>query len=196
MKNINWQKVGLILGIGFGIVFLTAFLTSQILFPLLFGRPKNIEVPDLVGKNLSAARRSLVEIGLHAVVRDSVWSETDKIDTILEQDPRPGEKLKPESTVYVRISQGSKVVGVPSILGSNYHEAYFSLHNAGLKAVVADSLYSDSYSINTVVRCSPAVGSKVEKGSKVRLFLSRGPEPAKETAEADTTASTNPDDVY
>ncbi len=188
MKNINWQKVWLIVGIGFGIVFLSAFVTSQILFPLFFGRPKNIDVPDLVGKNLSFARRQLVELGLHVVVRDSVWSEKDKMDTILEQDPKPGEKIKPESRVYVRVSRGSKEIAVPNVVGLNYHEAFFSLHGLDLKATVADSLYSDRYSINTVIRCNPGVGTKVEKGSKVRLFLSRGPEPAKPEP-ADSTST-------
>ncbi len=196
MKNINWQKVGLILGIGAGIVFVSAFVTSQLIFPLIFGRPKNIEVPSLVGKNLSAARRELSDLGLHAVVRDSVWSETDKIDIILEQDPEPGELLKPESTVYFRVSLGSKIVNLPSLAGLNYHEAYFTLHGMGLKSAVVDSLYSDSYSVNTVVRSSPAGGAKIEKGSRVRLWLSRGPEPVKEPVAPDSTHTGDTDYLY
>ncbi len=166
------------MGIGFGIVFLSAFITSQIIFPALFGRPKSIEVPNLVGMSFSKARRTLTDMGLHAVVKDSIWSETEKIETILEQDPAPGKMLKPESTVALRISSGSRQVGVPSVIGLNFHEAYFTLHSAGLKAVVADSLYSESYKVNTVIKCSPGVGSKTQKGSKVKLYISRGAENA------------------
>lgn len=194
IKRINWQKVWLTLGIGAGIIFLSAFVTSQLIFPLLFGRPKNIEVPDLVGKNLAWARRELVDLGLHVVVKDSIWSENDRVDTILDQDPKPGGKARPESSVYLLISRGSKIAAVPSIIGVSYHEAYFTLRSVDLKATVVDSLYSDSYSVNTVIRCSPVVGSKVEKNSKIRLWLSRGPEPAREEAPPDTTVQTATED--
>ncbi|MBW6514382.1 MAG: PASTA domain-containing protein [Candidatus Syntrophosphaera sp.] len=180
MKKTNWQKFWLALGIGFGIIFLSAFITSQVIFPLLFGKPKNVEVPNLVGMSFSRARRNLTELGLHAVIKDSIWSETEMIETILEQDPQPGERLKPEGTVYLRVSSGSKQVGVPSVIGLSFHEAYYTLHNVGLKGVVADSLYSDAYAVNNVIRCVPEVGSKIERGSNVRLYLSRGPEPVPE----------------
>lgn len=180
MKRTKWSKFWLSLGIGFGIIFLSAFITSQLIFPLLFGKPKSVEVPDLVGLNFSRARRNLTELGLHAVIKDSIWSETESIETILEQDPQPGELLKPEGTVYLRVSSGSKQVGVPSVIGLSYHEAYYTLHGAGLKGVVVDSLYSDAYPVNNVIRSVPGVGTKIERGSNVRLYLSRGPEPVPE----------------
>lgn len=180
MSKTTWKKAWLTIGIGFGIILLSAFVTSQIVFPLLFGRPKNVEVPNLVGKTFSKARRELTDLGLHAVIKDSVWSETETIETILEQDPLPGELLKPEGSVYLRISSGSRKVGVPYVTGLSYQEAYYALHNLGLRAVVVDSLYSDSYAPNYVLRSSPDAGSKINRGSNVRLYLSRGPEPVPE----------------
>jgi serine/threonine-protein kinase len=177
MASAKTKKIWLIIGIGFGIVFISAFVTSQIIFPIIFRSPKNVEVPDVVGMSLAKARQQLSGLGLHAVVRDSIWSDTDKVDIILEQDPAPGKKISKESSIYFRISRGTKEVGVPSVIGLSYHEAYYTLRSAGLQDMVADSLYSDSYRVNTVIRCSPTVGSKVDKGSSVRIYLSRGPEP-------------------
>lgn len=179
------KKIGLGCGIGFGIMLLTAFISSQLIFPVLFGRPKNIEAPDLVDMNYSAARKKLTELGLHAVVKDSIWSESAKIETIMEQDPEPGKMLKPESTIYVRLSKGSKMVGVPSILGLGYHEAFQSLRNSGLRGAVSDSVYSEIYSANTVVSAQPSVGNKITMGSTVRMKLSRGPEPVSDEPEPD-----------
>ncbi|MGC9361411.1 MAG: PASTA domain-containing protein [Candidatus Syntrophosphaera sp.] len=194
MSKTTWKKAWLTIGIGFGIILLSAFVTSQIVFPLLFGRPKNVEVPNLVGKTFSKARRELTDLGLHAVIKDSVWSETETIETILEQDPLPGELLKPEGSVYLRISSGSRKVGVPYVIGLSYQEAYYALHNLGLKAVVVDSLYSDSYAPNYVLKSSPDAGLKINRGSNVRLYLSRGPEPVpEEELLPDTTHSVEPD---
>jgi eukaryotic-like serine/threonine-protein kinase len=200
MSKTSWKKAWLIIGIGFGIIILTAFITGQIVFPLLFGRPKNVEVPNLVGMTFSKARKQLTDLGLHAVIQDSVWSETETVETILEQDPLPGDLLKPEGSVYLRISGGSRKVGVPSLIGLSYLEAYYTLRNLGLKGVVIDSLYSDSYAPNYVVKSSPEVGSKINRGSNVRLYLSRGPEPVPEEellpeveVQPDTTSTLEPD---
>lgn len=180
MASEKATKVWLTIGIGAGIIFLTAFLTSQVIFPFIFRAPKEIEVPNLIGQRFDNARRSLEDLGIHAVVKDSIWSETEKVGTILEQDPAPGELLRSEGTIYVRVSRGSQQVGIPSVVGQSYHEAYYTLLNVGLKGVVSDSLYSSSYTVNTVIRTRPETGSKVEKGSTVQLSISRGPEPVTE----------------
>ncbi|HOC95635.1 MAG TPA: PASTA domain-containing protein [Candidatus Cloacimonadota bacterium] len=177
MKKKKSKKALYIIGIGLGIIFLSAFVTSQIIFPVLFGRAKNIEVPNLVGSTISVARNDLKQLGLHVIVRDSVWSEDKKIDTILEQFPEPGKKLKPEGVVQVVVSIGSRMRPVPSLIGATYTEAYMSLRNSGFKAIVADSVYSESYPVNTVVRSSPSANKMLEQGKSVRLYLSRGPEP-------------------
>ena len=177
MKKKKSKKALYIIGIGLGIIFLSAFVTSQIIFPILFGRAKNIEVPNLVGSTISVARNDLKQLGLHVIVRDSVWSEDKKIDTILEQFPEPGKKLKPEGVVQVVVSIGSRMRPVPSLVGATYTEAYMSLRNSGFKAIVADSVYSENYPVNTVVRSSPSANKMLEKGQSVRLYLSRGPEP-------------------
>ncbi len=186
MASDKTKKIWLTIGIGAGIIFLTAFLTSQIILPIVFRAPKEIELPNLVGNSFAAARLALSELGLHVVVQDSIWSESERVNTVMEQNPAPGEFIRPEGTVYIRVSRGSRQVGVPSLVGLSYHEAYYTLHSAGLKGVVADSLYSDSYAANAVIRISPGVGSKIEKGSTVRMYLSRGPEPVS-IDQADTT---------
>lgn len=192
MASEKSKKFWLTAGIGAGIIFLSAFITSQIIFPIIFRAPQQIEVPDLVGKSSAAVRQTLSELGLHAVVKDSIWSETERVDTVLEQNPMGGELITPEGTVYLRVSRGSRKVGVPSVVGLSYQEAYYTLVSAGLKGQVADSLYSDSYAPNTVIRCTPGVGSKIEQGSVVRMYMSRGPEPVvAEEAIADTTLLDN-----
>ena len=127
MPSEKTTKIWLSIGIGAGIIFLTAFLTSQVIFPIIFRSPKELEVPNLIGKSFADARRSLENMGIHAVVKDSIWSETERVGTILEQEPAPGGMLRSEGTIYVRVSRGSQQVGVPSVNRQSYQEAYYKL---------------------------------------------------------------------
>lgn len=171
------QKAGYLIGIGIGIVIVVAFVTGQILMPLMFGRPPKVEVPQVVGKNVSEAKRIMRGQTLHVVVTDSVWSETEKIETVLEQSPQAGELIKQEGTVYVVISKGSQVVSIPSVAGRPYMEAFVALRDNGLRAIVADSLFNESYPRNSVIRTSPPTGAKVERTAIIKMYISRGPEP-------------------
>ncbi|HOH46215.1 MAG TPA: PASTA domain-containing protein [Candidatus Cloacimonadota bacterium] len=177
MNSDKNKRIIYTLGIGLGIIIVVAFISSQIVYPLLLGRPGKVEVPNVTGMNLAQAKRVLHEKRLHVVVRDSVWSEEAKVEMVLEQQPAPGEQLKHDHAVNLVISRGTRQVSVPNVVGQLYQQAYVQLRNKSLKAVIADSLYSDSYPVNAVLRTSPSSGSKVLKESSVRLFLSRGPEP-------------------
>ena len=67
--QVKRRKIWMTIGIGLGIIFITAFLTSQIIFPLIFRTPKNVEVPNVVGLSLPMAKLRLTQLGLHIVVR-------------------------------------------------------------------------------------------------------------------------------
>lgn len=164
-------------GIGLGIIFVTAFIISQILLPLAFGRPKKVETPNLVGMGLIEAKNTLIKKKLHVVVKDSLYSEAVKMDQVLDQSPAPGTKIRQEGTVFLVISKGSKMVTVPDLRGSSFQQAMVMLRNYDLRSSIVDSVYSYDYDQNTVLRSSPSAGSKLEKRSMVRLTLSRGPEP-------------------
>ncbi len=177
VNNELMKKVGYIGGIGLGIIIITAFIFSQIIFPLVLGRTPKVETPDVVGMGLLQAKKILQAEKLHVVVKDSLFSETESIETILEQHPEPGEKIRQDGTVYLIISKGSSTVSVPSLVGRPFQEVIISLRNLGLHAMVVDSTYSDAYSVNSVIRSIPSSGSKVNKSSTVKLILSKGSYP-------------------
>jgi len=175
-KEINWKHVGYIAGIGFGIIIVVAFLSSQIIYPIILGSSATVVVPNVVGLSLAKAKNLLHEDRLHVVVKDSVWSDEIPVQFVLEQSPEDGKKLKQDQAVYLVVSRGSKIVKVPEIIGLPYQEAYIRLRNSNLKTTIIDSLYSERYPPNSVVRCIPAPGNKIEKLKQVKVFLSRGSE--------------------
>ena len=177
MAKEHWTKAGYLLGIGFGIILVVAFISSQVIYPILLGRAKDITIPNLVGLNLAQAKRLANENKIHIVVKDSVWSESIAVEGIIEQHPIEGELVKPDGTVYIVISKGSKVVVIPDVLGYDYQKAYLSLRLAGLRSTVVDSVYSDSYPRNTIAKMSPMSGNRTEKNYRIKLVLSKGSAP-------------------
>ncbi|MCB5253499.1 MAG: PASTA domain-containing protein [Candidatus Cloacimonadaceae bacterium] len=185
MSKTSLKKWGYMLGIGLGIIFVTAFIFSQVILPLALGRAKKVDTPNLVGMSLAQAKRTLTEDKLHAVIKDSLYSEVFKIDQVMEQSPIAGTTLKEEGTVFLVISKGSKMVKVPDVRGSRFQQAMVMLRNYDLRSSIVDSLYSNEYDQNAVLRSSPAAGAKVEKKSMIRLTLSRGPEPRADSLDYD-----------
>ncbi|PKN78599.1 MAG: hypothetical protein CVU48_07900 [Candidatus Cloacimonetes bacterium HGW-Cloacimonetes-1] len=178
MAKEHWTKAGYLLGIGLGIILVVAFVSSQVIYPILLGRAKDVAVPNLVGMNLAQAKRLANQSKVHIVIKDSIWSESVAVEGIIEQRPVEGELVKPDGTVYIVISKGSKVVVIPDVLGFDYQRAYLGLRLAGLRSTVIDSIYSDSYPRNTVAKMSPMSGNKIEKDYRIKLVLSKGSAPA------------------
>jgi beta-lactam-binding protein with PASTA domain len=56
-----------------------------------------------------------------------------------------------------------------------------TLRNFELRSSIVDSLFSDTEPRNTVIRSIPMGGSKVEKKTTVKLYLSKGQESQPDT---------------
>lgn len=174
MKNSKTKIYGYYFGIGIGIIFVVAFLTSQIIMPVFFGRAKTIEVPDVSKFTSTKAVSVLVNKKLHGVVKDSTFSEDIPKGSVISQKPEPGTMMKPDGTVYMIISRGSKIVKVPNLVGMDVQAAWVRLKSMSLRFTIADSIYSATYPRNSVVQISPGVGENVERNSKIKLYISKG----------------------
>jgi serine/threonine-protein kinase len=177
MQSMNAKQWGYMIGIGLGIIFVTAFVSSQLILPLVFGGPNKVQTPEVVGLSLAQAKRLLQEEKLHVVVKDSLYSESSKLDQVLDQSPAPGTKIKEDGTVFLVVSKGSKMVTVPSVLGTSFQDAMLTLRNSDLRSAIVDSVFSYSIPRNMVLRSNPSPNSKVEKRTLVKLTLSKGEEP-------------------
>lgn len=170
----NVKRWAYMAGIGIGIIIVTAFVFSQLIFPVILGRTPKVDTPNIVGMTLRQAKSTMEKSKLHLVVKDSLYNETAAVETVLEQTPAPGETLRQDGTVYVVISKGSSTVTIPTLVGKSYQEAIVTLRNKDLRYAVADSAFSDSYPANTVIQSIPHAGNKVDKKTLVKLILSRG----------------------
>ena len=131
------------------------------------------EVPRVVGKQLLQARQILERDGFE-VEESRVRSEAP-FDQVVDQDPNPRVQADEGSTVTLEVSGGPGTVRVPTVRGLPQAVAIETLAKRDLKATV-DSRPSESIEKGIATRTVPAAGEVVDRGERVQLFVSSGPE--------------------
>jgi beta-lactam-binding protein with PASTA domain/tRNA A-37 threonylcarbamoyl transferase component Bud32 len=131
------------------------------------------EVPRVVGKQLIEARQQLERAGFE-VKTERVKSPAD-LDDVVDQDPNAGDQADEGSTVTLVVSNGPGDALVPSVEGQTRAQAIRTLEQAKFDVTVSDEP-SDTVSDGTAIRTFPRQGTSVERGSRVTLKVSSGPE--------------------
>ena len=141
-----------------------------------FSRPEKSEVPKVTALQLPDARERLDRVGFEKVdvERERSFAEVDRV---LRQNPDPGEQAAKDDTITLIVSSGPGQVVVPSVRNTRTELAIRELEKAELK-VTADPQASDTVKKGFAIGTSPEEGARVERGSRVRLFVSSGPEQA------------------
>jgi len=127
-------------------------------------------VPDLVGMSLDDARAK-VDGDFDIEVAKSVSAERP-VDTILDQNPSTG-KAEKGSKISVEVV-GTRVSGVPDVVGSERQVAEQKLRDAGFEVKVdeQESSFDDQ---GLVVSQDPSSGERAEVGSEVTITVGTGP---------------------
>jgi eukaryotic-like serine/threonine-protein kinase len=160
-----WFAIGLLA------LALVGFLTYLAVSALTAAETR--EVPRVVGRQLVQARAVLERAGFQ-VEETRVRSEQD-FDQVLDQDPNAGEEAEEGSTVVLEVSGGPGTVLVPTVRNLPQGQAIDELEERGLRANV-DRLSSESVRAGLALRTVPGAGTEVERGERIQLFISSGPE--------------------
>jgi serine/threonine-protein kinase len=157
-----------------------------VLLALAFTRDTTAEIPKVTGRTLERAETILENEGFKLGETREVESEAEP-ETVLEQDPIPGEIeedcslvsffcSKPEVVLTVSTGPGSEAV--PSTAGQPLAKATSALEKAGFEAQV-DRVNSDKVAEGLVIHSDPSAGTSLTRGSTVVLTVSSGPQLAK-----------------
>jgi beta-lactam-binding protein with PASTA domain len=150
----------------------TGLAKGGIVTILVSSGKKTVDVPDVVGKQLTDAVAALTRAGLNA---KSVGVPSEKPSgTVTAQDPRSGTSLVEGATVRINYSTGPKQIAVPPVVGLDYSTALQQLQAAGF-AVARTDVESDKPA-GIVVAQVPSGSSTATKGSTVNLSVSNGPQ--------------------
>jgi beta-lactam-binding protein with PASTA domain len=139
------------------------------------GDTTTVVVPKVESYGIRQARNMLMQADLVVgeVSPDSIPSVYK--DIITKQDPSPGQRVSPGTTVHLLFGTGlgTTNVLVPDVSGMNPEKARRTLLDVRLRSVVMDES-SGSDSLRVISQAPPA-GTSVREGYEVRLFL-RQPE--------------------
>ena len=154
-----------VLLIGFGI-------GSIIAFGNFFGKQEEVQVPEVVGKQLALARQILEDGKLRVNVAET-YDSTVPPGQVVSQEPEPGKTVKSERLITIYVSKGGEDLDMPDLAGLTKSAATERIQKAGL---VLGSIY-EKYSNDepgTVVSHDPAAGTKISRGQTIDLTISRG----------------------
>ncbi len=160
---------------GLGIFALVAGLLglgSWLAWALLVPSPAaTVEVPSLAGLTVAKAQQRLQDAGLTLGREDFETSDRPK-DTIIDQDPRSGDRIEEGSPVNVVVSAGKEQVQVPDLIDfRSVEDARAALNDVGLVLGRVTEQDSDQPE-ETVLRQEPEPYANVDAGSAVAIWIS------------------------
>jgi beta-lactam-binding protein with PASTA domain/predicted Ser/Thr protein kinase len=142
-----------------------------------------VEVPDVRGRTLDAAREALVAAGFRVETRDAN-SDRDPPNTVIDQSPAANTRQAKGSVITLTVSQGVEEIPVPNVRGRSASDAANVLGQAGFRTTTR-SESSNEFEQGLVIRTEPATGTPLERNSTVTMVISSGPAPT--TTQAPTT---------
>ena len=146
---------------------------------IVVGEASNtVKVPYVVGSSQDQATATLTVMNL--VVDPQPLQSTSPGGTVVDQKPQAGTEVPPGSTVTIYVSNApvSTKVKVPAVagldLGYSQGEAIAKLALYQLKAEVVDYETND-FAPGLVLQQDPVAGTEVDKGTTVKIWVSKVP---------------------
>ena len=136
---------------------------------------ERIVIPSLVGVTPDVAIQKLAEIGLKIGETNEIFSAAAEKGFVVGTEPKISTEVKRNSIVNIFVSKGIEQVSLVSYTGKGGEEALSELTNAGFDVVPAYK-FSESVLVGLVISQEPGASESINKGAKVTLNISKGPE--------------------
>ena len=132
--------------------------------------------PTVTGMTAEKAQQALNGHGLRSHQEDT-FSDTVAAGTVAQTVPGPGEDVRKDGVVVLKVSRGPAVVTVPPLKGKQEAAARQAITDAHLTVGDVAQVYDDNVPRGQVLDSDPAEGGKTANGTAVKLRVSRGPAP-------------------
>lgn len=163
--------------------FLTALLVvtimiflffEKIAMPIYIRKGNSIRLINVRGKILDRGINELKISGFNGVVFDTVYTSNIESQTIIDQYPPSGQKVKKGRTIRLKIARPEKMIDVPSLVGQSKRSAEIKIQQLGLKIDTIYVEYNPDYPKGTVAWQFPKSGDQIRKGFGLQITLSEG----------------------
>ena len=138
-------------------------------------RPKEVSIPNLVGKTVDEAKQILTENKLNYVEDSSEYNTTYPAGQIISQTPNfvDGRKIKQNTDVKVVVSLGTETTTVPKLKGLTKDEAEDAAKSAKIKLEFVDEI-SKTVEAGVIIKQEKEEGETVNAGDTVKVYVSIG----------------------
>ena len=135
-----------------------------------------VVVPDLQGSEIINATRILNTLSLKMEVIESEYSELSE-GLIISQIPSKGREIYKNRTVQVVTSRGQKIITMPLLRGTSFHDINDILRTHELKLGSVVQHYSTEIPAGFIINSTPSPGEDIMAGKEVNIILSIGRDP-------------------
>ena len=138
-------------------------------------RPKEVAIPNLVGKTVDEAKQILTENKLNYVEDSSEYNTTYPAGQIISQTPNfvDGRKIKQNTDVKVVVSLGTETTTVPKLKGLTKDEAEDAAKSSKIKLEFVDEI-SKTVEAGVIIKQEKEEGETVNAGDTVKVYVSIG----------------------
>ena len=138
-------------------------------------RPKEVAIPNLVGKTVDEAKQILTENKLNYVEDSSEYNTTYPAGQIISQTPNfvDGRKIKQNTDVKVVVSLGTETTTVPKLKGLTKDEAEDAAKSSKIKLEFVDEI-SKTVEAGVIIKQEKDEGETVNAGDTVKVYVSIG----------------------
>jgi eukaryotic-like serine/threonine-protein kinase len=167
-ERLEWvSRMALLVFILAAAAFLSAITAMRI---AIHGREVNM--PNLVGKNVAEANGLLRSRGLVLRVADHIYSELP-INVVVRQSPPPGMLMKVSQQGHVVLSLGQRQLQIPLLEGNSLRASRIELLRAGLQVGEVSGISTPEEPADTVILQTPRPGGGAAT-PRVDVLVSQG----------------------
>ncbi len=164
--------------LGIVVVTIVLALASLLFINIYTHHGREVSVPNICGMDQSVAQRKLEALGLRMEVTDTGYVYNAAPFSVLEQNLKPGEKVKPGRIILITINaDGPRQIALPDIADNcSRREAEDKLRVLGFKLAATEYVQGDPdwvYGIKVNGK-NVMAGTRVSVNSPITLVVGSG----------------------
>ncbi|WP_423214398.1 Stk1 family PASTA domain-containing Ser/Thr kinase [Streptococcus equinus] len=165
-KKKSHRMFGTLMKIFFAVVVVAIAIFTY----LTLSTPASVNVPDVAGTSLQAAKTSLTSAGLKVGKTKEIYSDTVPSGQVIETNPKAGTSKKEGAKVDIYVSKGSSEFKMKDYTGQNYQDVIKELenkHGISSEKIAIKWLSGTNYIGGTIISQTPNEGTKVGSDDKI-----------------------------
>ena len=153
------------------------YIMSRVIKAQKADAAQTIKVGNFVGQVYNEEMQASMPAEYHVTV-EYRYDEDSEPDTVLEQDPKPGEQRnviagKQYCELTLTLSRGAQSFALENYAILDARMVSLEMERLGLKSTVTEE-YNDTVLEGYVIRTEPAAGETVTSGDMITLVVSKG----------------------